>query len=387
MRRVIDFLRLRYVFMVFSAVLIAIGIAGYFVLGGFNLGVDFTAGLVEQVHVDPVARVTSIGELREAMGPLGRFNVQVVGRPEDQEYTIKVLAPGEDAAFQSSTESQIEQLLTQRYGAGSFEVQSSDFVGPRYSRELASQTVTILLVALILILIYAAVRFQFIYGMAAVLCLVHDALFMLSVAALFRLEFTTTTVAAILTIIGYSINDTIVIFDRVRENRSLMRDADLAVILNTSITQTLSRTILTSTTTLVAIIALAVIGSGDIKNFAVIMLVGIVEGTYSTVFIASPIVLEWTRAVEKRRRGRDLRLYGHMPQAPTQAGQPEAAPVPAASPQAGTPVAGGPSAALPPTGRAGDSGAAEPREVVPAPHGPVSYTRVQQSRRKKKRKH
>jgi preprotein translocase subunit SecF len=219
--------------------------------------------------------------------------------------------------FQARTEARILQLLEQAFGTGNITVQSSDFVGPRYSQELATQTISILLVAVILILIYAAFRFKFVYGMAAVLCLLHDALFMLAVAALFRIEFSPTTVAAVLTIIGFSINDTIVIFDRVRENRGLLRDADLAMLLNTSITQTLGRTILTSTTVFLSIIALFVLASGDIKNFALLMLVGIFEGAYSTIFIASPIVYMWTRANEKRRKAKDLAKYGQG-QAPEQ---------------------------------------------------------------------
>jgi len=117
-------------------------------------------------------------------------------------------------------------------------------------------------------------------------------------------------VAALLTIIGYSINDTIVIFDRVRENRGLMRDADLGTILNTSITQTLGRTILTNTTVLLSIVALYVVGSGDIKNFALLMIIGIFEGTYSTIYVASPIVYIWTRARDRRRKAHDLSKYG-----------------------------------------------------------------------------
>jgi hypothetical protein len=176
-----------------------------------------------------------------------------------------------------------------------------------------------------------------------------------------------------------------------------MRDADLATILNTSITQTLGRTFLTSLTTFLAIIALAVLASGDIKNFAVIMIAGIIEGTYSTIFIASPIVLEWTRAADRRRRSRDLRLYGHMPHAPAGAGA-GAAPgaAPTAVPTAPAPTAVGAGEA---EGEyAEEAGAALPAAdetpadapvagAVPSAHGPVTYTRVQPSRHKKKRRH
>jgi preprotein translocase subunit SecF len=405
MKRVIDFLRLRYIFFGFSVVLIVAGIAGYFLMGGFNLGIDFTAGLTQQVQINPQAVKVTIADMRQTLAPLERFDLQVVGNPANQEFAVKVMAPSQEQEFQTQTENRIQELLGAAYGAGNVTIESSDFVGPRYSRELATQTITVLAVALVLILIYAAVRFQLIYGAAAVLCLVHDSLFMLAVLAITRIEFTTTMVAAVLTIIGYSINDTIVIFDRVRENRPLMRDAPLITILNTSITQTLSRTILTSATTLLAIIGLYVIGSGDIKNFALIMIVGIVEGTYSTIFIASPIVLEWTTAVEKRRRRRDMQLYGRQAAAqaaPHLAAQGQALPRPveeeaealqqqelplrqegrAFEAVQAPPAAGGPPGA--PSGGPGSAGA--PAPGTGGGRGPVTVVREQPTRKKKKKK-
>ena len=310
MRRVYNFIGARWVFITLSIVLITAGLGFFIAFGGFNYSIDFTPGLNEQFKVDPAASEATIAEVRRVLGPVGRFDLQEVGSPAEQQFVVKVLARDAGPDFQSRTESQIMQLLEGAFGAGSVTVQSSDFVGPRYSSELATQTVWILLVAVILILIYAAFRFKFVYGMAAVLCLVHDALFMLAVNAVFRLEFSTTTVAAVLTIIGYSINDTIVIFDRARENRGLMPNADLKTILNTSISQTLGRTVLTSFTVFLSIIALVVLGKGDIKNFAILMLVGIFEGAYSTIFIASPIVYMWTMGNEKRRRAHDLSKYG-----------------------------------------------------------------------------
>ncbi len=322
MKRVIHFTRLRYFMIALSLAMIATGIAGYFVRGGFNLGIDFTAGLTEQVQIKPQAERVAIGRLREALAPLGKFDIQSVGNPRNQQFTIKVMAPSEDSTFQNRVESQISDLLTRAFGAGSFEIQSSDFVGPRYSQQLFGQTLSILLVALVLILIYTAFRFHFIYGAAAVICLVHDTLVMTGFIAVFRVEMNTTMIAAILTIIGYSLNDTIVIFDRVRENRMLMRDADLESIINTSITQSLSRTILTSLTTLLAVGAIFVFGSGTIKDFALALIVGIVVGTYSTVFIASPIALGWQRAVDRSRRRRDLQRFGRLAGvAPARAGE------------------------------------------------------------------
>ncbi len=310
MKKAIRFIELRWFFIAVSIVMISAGVVGYVVNGGFNLSIDFTAGLNQQFRIDPAVRAAQIAEVRQALSLLQRFDLQAVGAPEEQQFVVKVMADPAASDFQARTEARILQLLEQTFGAGSVTIQASDFVGPRYSEELAAQTIWIMLVAVILILIYAAFRFKFVYGMAAVLCLLHDALFMLAVTAAFRIEFSTTTVAAVLTIIGYSINDTIVIFDRVRENKGLMPNADLKTLLNTAITQTLGRTILTSLTVFLSIIALFVLGKGDIKNFALLMLVGIFEGAYSTIFIASPIVYMWTMANDKRRKARELAKYG-----------------------------------------------------------------------------
>ncbi len=421
-KKVIDFIRLRWVFIGFSILTILVGAVGYVVNRGFNLSIDFTPGLTEQFLVDPAAAKASIAQVRAALAPLGRFDLQVVGTPQEQQFLVKVLAPQADSEFQNRTEARLHDLLAAAFGAGNIQVTSSDFVGPRYSSELATQTIWILLVAILGILIYAAIRFQIIYGAAAVITTVHDALFMVAVTAVFRIEFTTTTVAALLTIIGYSINDTIVIFDRVRENRGLMRDADLGVILNTSITQTLGRTILTNTTVLLSIIALYIVGSGDIKNFALLMIIGIFEGTYSTIFVASPVVYMWTRARDRRRKARDLSKYGHglatatpgaaaAPAARTGAemkerGEAEAlgSPLEAAEgtetaeeelPQEEAPAAGAAlpesAAAVPPPPKAG-VGPVGPAAVQPVPavpqdagSGAGGYIRVQRRHKKRRR--
>ena len=409
MKKAINFIGARWFFIALSIAMISAGVIGYVANGGFNLSIDFTAGLNQQFRIDPAARTVAIAEVRQALAELGRYDLQAIGAPAEQQFVVKVMADPAVGDFQARTEARILQLLEQAFGTGNITVQSSDFVGPRYSQELATQTISILLVAVILILIYAAFRFKFVYGMAAVLCLLHDALFMLAVAALFRIEFSPTTVAAVLTIIGFSINDTIVIFDRVRENRGLMRDADLAMLLNTSITQTLGRTILTSTTVFLSIIALFVLASGDIKNFALLMLVGIFEGAYSTIFIASPIVYMWTRANEKRRKAKDLAKYGQgqapeqrQAQAPVQR---RAAAEPVAEPEAPEPeviqaaeeAAGGAEAEAsealapmqapvvdsPPPGPQGQPAQQEGRVAMPTSGG--GYTRLQRRHKKRRR--
>ena len=314
MKRVIRFTSLRFLMISLSVLLILAGAAGLYLRGGLNLGIDFTAGLTEQIQIKPEAVTVAIDEVRGVLSGIGRFDLQVVDRPEKQEFIVKVIAPGDEKDFQEKMEKKIFDQLAVAYGPENIVILQSDFVGPRYSRGLVGQTISITMVALVLILLYTGFRFHFIYAIAAVLCLVHDVLFMFGVIAVFQFELTTTTIAAILTIIGYSLNDTIVIFDRVRENRGLMRDADFETIINTSITQSLSRTLLTSLTTLLAVATIYIFGTAAIKDFALNLIIGVVVGTYSTIFIASPIVLGWQRFIEKRRKKRDLKLYGR-PQA------------------------------------------------------------------------
>jgi preprotein translocase subunit SecF len=365
MKRAINFLGLRFIMIMISLLLIAAGIAGYFARGGLNFGIDFTAGLVEQIRIDPDAVSADIADVREALSGIDGVSLQVVGPPAQQQFTVKVIAPGEDPSFQNTMEDRLSELLGEAFGPENLEIQSSDFVGPRYSKELAGQTVSIVLVAMLLILIYTAFRFKIRYAVAAVLCLVHDTLVMMGVIAVFQLEVTTITIAAIMTIIGYSLNDTIVIFDRVRENQELMRDSDLQVILNTSITQSMSRTLLTSLTTLLAVATIFIFGTGDIKNFALNLMVGVVVGTYSTIFIASPIVLGWSRLADRKRRRRDIQLYGRQASAPAVAVQREE---PAAAEAGGTDVK------------------ETARQQPAGPKAPVKVTRVQPTRKKKKKK-
>lgn len=252
----------------------------------------------------------AMADVRSLLAPLGQFDLQAVGRPANQEYIVRMEAKEGEADFQSRMESSVVGLLAERYGADQVILKRTDFVGPRLAGLLGRQSIWLIVVALVLIQVYMAFRFKIVYAVAAVAALVHDALIMLAFMAVFRVEVDAGTIAAILTIIGYSINDTIVIFDRVRENQPLMRGASLETLLDTSVTQTLSRTFITSGATLLTVVALFVLTSGSMKNFALAMIVGIFEGTYSTVFIASPIVLEWENARERRRKRRELEKYG-----------------------------------------------------------------------------
>ena len=255
---------------------------------------------------------TSIAEVRSLMTPIGEFALTAVGAPSNQEFIARIpVARGAvEATFQQDTEKALMGILEGRFGQGQIILKSTDFVGARMAQSLASQTIWLVLVAVALILAYMMFRFHpWIYAVAAVLGIIHDGVVMLAFDAVFRVEIDAGTIAAILTILGYSINDTIVNFDRARENVGLMRGDSLRSILDTSVTQNLGRTFITSGATLLTVIALFILTSGTIKNFALNMIVGIVEGTYST-FISAFFVIEWVNWRERRRKTDTLAKYG-----------------------------------------------------------------------------
>jgi preprotein translocase subunit SecF len=256
---------------------------------------------------------TSISEMRSLLTSMGiEYDLQAVGAPQNQEFIslIPVADKDNEASFQQDTEKALLKVLEGKYGTGQVILKSTDFVGARMAQSLASQTIWLVFIAVILILLYMMFRFRpWIYAVAAVLGILHDALIMLSFDAVFRVQVDAGTIAAILTILGYSINDTIVNFDRARENVKLMRGSSLRSILDTSVTQTLSRTFITSGATMLTVVALFILTSGTIKNFALNMIVGITEGTYST-FISAFIVIEWTTWRDRRRKSGELQKYG-----------------------------------------------------------------------------
>ncbi|MEJ5183782.1 MAG: protein translocase subunit SecF, partial [Rectinemataceae bacterium] len=194
-----------------------------------------------------------------------------------------------------------------KVGADRVVVQQTNYVGPRFSQMLGRQSVILVLATLVLILVYSSIRFRFEYALGAVLAIMHDALIMIAFIVWSRMEFNTTTIAAILTILGYSINDTIVQFDRVREERKLRQSDRFVDVLDTALTLTLGRSIITTVTTMLAVLALYIFTSGSIKDFALALLVGLTSGVYSTIFIASAFLLFWENRKEKLSAARPVR--------------------------------------------------------------------------------
>lgn len=248
------------------------------------------------LHRAPAAdteRVGSIAEVREAISGAGNVSVQQVNPASLQRYIIRVQDEGTDKAFSQNARALITSSLEKKYGTDRVVVLRTDYVGARYSESLGRQSALLTLGAMLVIMVYAGFRFKLQYGIGAVIAILHDALVMVSFVVWTRMEFNTSTIAAILTILGYSINDTIVQFDRVREERKLRPTDRFRDVLDSALTVTLGRTIITTVTTMLTVLALFFFTSGSIKDFALALLVGMVSGTYSTIFIASGFVLWW----------------------------------------------------------------------------------------------
>ena len=235
--------------------------------------------------------------MRTVLAPAGATQIQVVGDPADQMFSIRVRETGEQTGVAVSDK--VKSLLEAKFTAANVTILQSEFSGPRFSQTLSMQSVWLIILSLALMLIYIWFRFRLAYGLSSIMALAHDALVMVGVIGALQLEVDVTTIAAVLTIIGYSLNATIVIFDRVKENIILLKDCSLRQILNTSISQSLSRGIITSLTTLIAVVAIYVFGLGAIKNFAFNLIIGICVGTYSSFFIAPSLLYIWMAKIQK----------------------------------------------------------------------------------------
>jgi preprotein translocase subunit SecF len=271
-----------------------------------NYGVDFAGGTLVQVRF---AQPTDASQLRNAIEP--RFpGTEITNFGGDNEFLIrsKRFAAGGGNASDAI-------VNTMRQQGMQFNVVRTEAVGPKVGRELTRKAVIAVLLSFAATLIYLAFRFEWRFGLAAVIATMHDTLLVLLIIAAFRMEVGLTTVAAVLTIVGYSLNDTIVIFDRIRENlrKTARKHISLRELMNRSINETLPRTTLTASTTLATLLALATLGGSIVRDFAVIMIIGIVLGTYSSIFVASPVLYE----IEKRWGDKSGRKPVEKPQPAT----------------------------------------------------------------------
>jgi preprotein translocase subunit SecF len=271
-----------------SIAAIVISIASVIWHGGLNYGIDFAGGTIVQIKFQ---KATSADRIREAFKPIGLPNV-IIQPFGENEVVVRI---GEAAAEGKELASMIDQSLQTALGAGTFEVRRVEMVGPKVGKDLTRKAILAIVFSWIGMLAYIAWRFEFRYAVGGIAALVHDTVITIGAMSLLNKEFDLTIVAALLTIIGYSINDTIVIFDRIRENVRKSSKQPLAQVINDSVNQTLSRTILMSFTVLVVLLALFFLGGAVIHDFSFALLVGVVVGTYSSIFVASPVVLAWER--------------------------------------------------------------------------------------------
>ena len=245
-------------------------------------------------------RFASIDKVRAAIAGLGSVSVQAVNPAELQRYLIRAEDDGSSADFSKAEPERIRAALETAFGAGRVVVMKTDYVGARYSETLTRQSAVLFILTILVILAYATIRFGFQYGFGAVLATVHDALIMICFIVWTRMEFTTSSIAALLTILGYSINDTIVQFDRVREDRKLRPTDKFVDVLNGALTETLGRTVITTLCTMITVLAIFFFTTGSLKDFALALFVGMVSGTYSTIYIASAFVLWWDDRKQSR---------------------------------------------------------------------------------------
>lgn len=285
----IPFIKARVIAFAFSVLLI-IGSLTAYAVNGINFGIDFTGGIQMDVRTEQTADIEAI---REVANGLGLGDVQVQGFGDEREVLIRVQAQDgeglEAEQAQQSARETLQTALSENFPG--IEFRSVDVLGAKVSGELQIAGLTAVLVALALMLVYIWFRFEWQYSVGAVLALVHDVIITIGLFAVTQMEFNLSTVAAILTIVGYSMNDTVVVYDRIRENLRKFKRKDIGEVLNLSINDTLSRTILTSLTTLVALFALFAIGGPTLQGFSAAMIFGIAVGTYSSIFVAAPILM------------------------------------------------------------------------------------------------
>ena len=273
----IKFMNIRRIPLMISAFLIIISLLSIG-LKGFNFGIDFSSGYIVQLKFDNQVTVADV-QNKLYKNNLNDVSVQLYG--SNSEILIKLR---DEELFKKTN---INNYINETFKSDAFIITKLEYVGAQVGSELRDKGEWAMLIALFSILIYVALRFELIYGLGAISALVHDVIITLGVFSFFNLTFDLSVLAAILAVIGYSLNDSIVVFDRIRENNIILRKLSIFDVLDKSINQTLSRTLVTSLTTLLVIISLLIFGGNAVENFSIAMLIGIIVGTYSSIFIAS----------------------------------------------------------------------------------------------------
>ncbi|MCA6059777.1 MULTISPECIES: protein translocase subunit SecF [Thalassolituus] len=277
-----NFMRLRHAASILSIILIVISI-GSIAVRGLNLGLDFTGGTLLEVQYETPE---SIERISTALENAGYRDVTVQHFGAETDVLVRM-----SEAFRDNLGAEVLNVLQTQSADNKLTLMRSEFVGAQVGEELRDQGGLALLLALFVVMIYVAARFQFKFSVGAVVALFHDVIIIIGLFSLFQWEFDLTVMAALLAVIGYSLNDTIVVADHIRENFRMLRRGDSEEVINYSINQTLGRTIMTSLTTALVLFALMIVGGDLIHNFAVALMIGVVVGTYSSVFVASSLLL------------------------------------------------------------------------------------------------
>ncbi len=282
-KKIYDFMRMRFAAISLSIVLF---FGSIYLLWdrGLQFGIDFSGGTLIQLKYDTAAPIPQIREILEKQGSFQNLSVTEFG--SKKEITIRFL--GSNDSLGSDIGEHISTLLKD---TGKFEVRRADVVGPKVGDELRNKGIMAIIVSLVAILIYIAIRFEWRFALAAIISEIHDVVITLGAISLFKIDVNLDTLAAVLTVLGYSLNDTIIIFDRIREGIKTSKKSELAPIINESVSATLSRTVLTSGLTLATVVILYFFGGEMIQGFSLALIVGIVVGTLSSIFVASPTLL------------------------------------------------------------------------------------------------
>ena len=299
----IDFIRLWRTAAIFSAILILPAMV-LIAIKGFNTSIEFTGGTLMRVEFN---QAPGVAEVRSALSSAGLAGVEITEFGGPTEFAMRAQERSEverQAGGAESVAAQIRAALDQRFGADAYRVVLTDAVGPRIGDELARQASIAMVIAFALTLVYLAWRFEWRFSLAAVLATLHDMLATLAFMFFMRIEISLFVVGGVLTVIGYSMNDKVVVFDRVRENLRKRRKESLYDTLNRSVNETLPRTVMTGTTTLASLLALLLVGGEVIRPFAWVLMFGILIGTFSSIYVASPLLLwierKWPRAIGDR---------------------------------------------------------------------------------------
>lgn len=285
---------------ILSVVLILISAVSMIVKGGPKYGIDFAGGTLIQVQFTKQMGVAKIRDIISQID-LSSSSVQPFGDKAENEYLITINNTDEDLQGLSK---KVKDIFSESFGAETFEIRRVEMVGPKVGADLRQKGFMAVICSLLGMLVYIWWRFEFKFGVGAIIALTHDVIITLGALSLANKAIDLPIIAAILTVVGYSVNDTIVVSDRIRENRRRMGREKLAKVINISINQTLSRTIITSLTTLLVVIALFIFGGGVIHDFAFTLIVGVIVGTYSSVFIASPLLILWEKILHDSKSQR-----------------------------------------------------------------------------------